>query len=174
MKPACMQAPSVWVQRWAGLIPPPGPVLDLACGMGRHTVYLSGLGLEVTAVDLDMDQSEAVRPLAGVTWLRRDMEAGDWPFPVGHWSGIVVSNYLHRPLLPHLLAGLAPGGVLIYTTFAHGQQVFGRPGNPAHLLMPGELLEWVRGHLRVIAYEDVQETAPVPARRQRLVARRPE
>jgi SAM-dependent methyltransferase len=168
-----MQPPSAWIRRWAGLIAPGGQVLDVACGWGRHAIYLAGLGLRVTAVDADLALSAPVRDTPGVTWLEHDLEAADWPFEPGVWQGIVVSNYLHRPLFPHLLAGLATGGVLIYATFAHGQQRFGRPHNPAHLLMPGELLEWVRGGLRVVAYEDVEESAPVPARRQRIAAVKP-
>lgn len=173
MKPLFQQPPSAWVCRWAGLIAPGGRVLDLACGMGRHAVHLAGLGLRVTALDVDLELSAPVRDTSGVAWLAHDLEADAWPFESGVWQGIVVSNYLHRPLFPHLLAGLAPGGVLIYTTFAFGQQRFGRPRDPAHLLMPGELLEWVRGALRVVAYEDVEESAPVPARRQRIAAVKP-
>lgn len=168
-----MQPPSPWVRRWAPLIPAGGQVLDVACGMGRHAVHLAGLGLRVTAVDADLALSESVRDTPGVTWVGRDLEAAAWPFPPAAWQGVVVSNYLHRPLFPHLLDALAPGGLLIYATFAHGQQHFGRPRNPQHLLMPGELLEWVRGRLRVVAYEDVEERQPVPARRQRIAALKP-
>lgn len=173
MKALAQQSPSPWVYRWAPLIPVGGQVLDVACGMGRHAVHLAGLGLRVTAVDVDLVQCAPVLDTPGVRWMRHDLEAGDWPFAEGMWQGIVVSNYLHRPLFPHLLRGLAPGGVLIYVTFAHGQQRFGRPRNPSHLLMPGELLETVRGHLRVVAYEDVEESKPTPARRQRLTALKP-
>lgn len=173
MKPLLLQPPSAWVRRWAPLIPAGGQVLDVACGLGRHAVYLAGMGLRVTAVDADLTLSAAVRDTPGVSWLEHDLEADAWPFTAAAWQGVLVSNYLHRPLFPHLLDALAPGGVLIYATFAHGQQHFGRPRNPQHLLMPGELLEWVRGSLRVIAYEDVEERQPVPARRQRIAALKP-
>ncbi len=82
----------------------------------------------------------------------------------------MVTNYLYRPLLPALVAAVAPGGVLIYETFAHGNEKFGRPRNPAHLTKPGELLEAVRGHLRVVAYEDMIDAIPKPAARQRICA----
>ena len=70
------------------------------------------------------------------------------------FDAIVVTNYLHRPLFGHLIDALAPGGVLVYETFAAGNGSIGKPSNPAFLLEPGELLEAVRGRLRVIAYED--------------------
>lgn len=165
--------PSVWVKRWADLIPPGGRVLDVACGSGRNAIHLASRGYRVTAVDRDLGPSAGVRDTPGVTWLAHDLEAGDWPFTAGIWQGIVVVNYLHRPLIPHLIDALAPGGALIYATFAHGQERFGRPRDPRHLLMPGELLEAVRGRLRVVAYEDVEEAGPPPSRRQRLAALKP-
>lgn len=167
-----MNQASPWVARWAPRIPPGGLVLDLACGNGRHAVHLAALGHRVLAVDRDPDLSRVHHGLAGVTWRRADLEADPWPFADTVFQGIVVSRYLHRPLLAPLLAALAPGGVLIYETFAMGQARYGRPRNPAHLLMPGELLEWARGVMRVLAYEDVDE----PERRQcmqRLCALRP-
>jgi hypothetical protein len=86
------------------------------------------------------------------------------------FAGIVVTHYLHRPLFPNLLAALAPGGVLIYETFAAGNERYGRPSNPAFLLKSGELLDIVRGHLRVIAYEELEESEPRPAVMQRICA----
>jgi SAM-dependent methyltransferase len=165
---------SPWVQRWSGLIPAAGRVLDLACGGGRHACYLASLGYRVDAVDIDLRASEPVRATAGVTWLERDLENDAVEIEAQAYQGVVVTNYLHRPLLPKLLAALAPdGGVLIYETFAHGQQRFGRPRNPAHLLLPGELLEVVRGELRVTAYEDIVLDRPAKARVQRICAIKP-
>jgi SAM-dependent methyltransferase len=161
---------SAWVQRWAGRIPP-GRVLDMACGGGRHAVYLAGLGQVVVAVDRDLTLAAQVRNTPGIAWRQADLEAGPWPFSGETFQGIVVTNYLHRPLFDAILASLAPGGVLIYETFSLGQAKYGRPRNPAHLLLPGELLETTRGRLRVLAYEDVEE---VEKRRcvQRLCAYR--
>lgn len=164
---------SGWVRRWAHLIPVSGRVLDVACGGGRHAVWLAAKGYRVTAVDRDLASSAAVRDTPGITWVEHDLELAPWPFEPGVWQGVVVVNYLHRPLFEPLLAALAPGGVLLYATYAEGQARFGRPRNPDHLLKPGELLEWVRGRLRVVAFEDVTETTPMPRCRQRLAAVRP-
>lgn len=159
-----------WVQRWAGMIPARGRVLDVACGGGRHAVYLAHLGHAVDAVDIDLGAAAALRDSPGVAWHQYDLETRPWPFEAGAYAGVVVTNYLHRPLFPDLLGALAPGGVLIYATFSMGQEVYGRPRNPQHLLMPGELLEAVRGRMRVVAYEDVLERGDAPARIQRLCA----
>ncbi|MFA5082715.1 MAG: class I SAM-dependent methyltransferase [Hydrogenophilaceae bacterium] len=159
-----------WVARWAEMIPAHGRVLDLACGNGRHAVLLAGLGHPVEAVDIDLALSEPVRATPGVSWRQHDLEAQAWPFESGAYQGVVVTNYLHRPLFPLLIEALSPGGVLIYATFSMGQEVYGRPRNPQHLLMPGELLEAVRGRMRVVAYEDVLEAGEPPARVQRLCA----
>jgi SAM-dependent methyltransferase len=162
-------APSAWVERWVGLIRPGGEVLDLACGGGRHSRLLARLGFEVVAVDRDPSLFDDTP--AAVTLVGADLEAGPWPFEGRKFDGIVVTNYLHRPLLPVLAASLEPGGVLIYETFAQGNERFGKPSNPAFLLAPGELLETVRGRLRVVAYEDRVVDHPRPAALQRLCAR---
>lgn len=167
-------SPSSWVVRFAALIPQ-GEVLDLACGSGRHARYLAGRGHEVLAVDRD---PEALQRAAGpqVKTLQADLEGGGhasapWPFENKLFSGIVVTNYLHRPLFPYLLDSLGPGGVLIYETFATGNEQFGKPSNPAFLLQPGELLDLTVGTdkmLRVIAYEDGFVETPKPAMLQRI------
>ena len=162
--------PSDWVRRWAALIRPGGAVLDLAAGAGRHARFLARMGFEVEAVDRDLALF-ADAP-AGVRLVEADLENGPWPFAGRAFDGIVVTNYLHRPLLPVLVASLDPGGVLVYETFAQGNERFGKPSNPAFLLAPGELLEAVRGVLRVVAYEDLTVDEPRPAAIQRLAARR--
>ena len=161
--------PSPWVRRWSAFIRPGGAVLDVACGAGRHARWLAGLGFEVLAVDRDASLFRD-KP-AGVQLVEADLEAGPWPFEGRRFDGIVVTNYLHRPLLPTLVESLEPGGVLVYETFAQGNERFGKPSNPAFLLAPGELLEAVRGRLRVVAYEDRVVDTPRPAAVQRLCAR---
>ena len=162
--------PSAWVMRWARQIRPGGLVLDLACGAGRHSRALAELGFEVSAVDRDTSGFADAPP--GVSLLEADLEGGPWPYPGVAFDGIVVTNYLHRPLLPVLVGSLVPGGVLVYETFARGNERFGKPSNPAFLLEPGELLEAARGHLRVLGYEDLVVDSPRPAAVQRMCARR--
>ncbi|MGH8706041.1 MAG: class I SAM-dependent methyltransferase, partial [Burkholderiales bacterium] len=121
MKDHDIVAPSAWVVRWAPLITR-GPVLDVACGGGRHARLLAARGLEVVAVDRDP------QAIAGVRFVQADLEsAHPWPFPGERFAGIVVANYLHRPLFPRLLESLAAGGVLIYETFMAGNERFGKP-----------------------------------------------
>lgn len=165
--------PSAWVSRFAQLIAP-GEVLDLACGSGRHSRLLAALGHPVCALDRD---AAALEELAGtgIATLQFDLENGaPWPFAPARFAGIVVTNYLHRPLLPAMLASLAPGGVLIYETFARGNERYGKPSNPDFLLRPGELLELVRDPAapgwRVVAFEDGYAAAPKPAMLQRICA----
>jgi SAM-dependent methyltransferase len=145
------------VQRFAALLRPGGSVLDVACGGGRHAVWLAAQGFAVTGVDRNADALQGLP--AGIAALHADLEGAPWPLPGRTFDGIVVTNYLWRPLWPDLLDALAPGGVLIYETFALGQQRFGKPSRPDFLLQPGELLRVCAG-LRVVAYEEGLETGP--------------
>jgi SAM-dependent methyltransferase len=164
--------PSPWVVRFAPLIRAHGSVLDVACGGGRHTRLLASLGHHVQAVDRDAAALATLAAIPGVTTTCADIEASAWPFPGARYDAVVVTNYLHRPLLPTLVASLEAGGVLIYETFAEGNERYGRPSNPEFLLRPGELLRVAQG-LRVIAYEDVRIDRPQPALVQRICAVRP-
>lgn len=161
--------PSGWVCRWAGQIPKGGRVLDVACGAGRHALYLAEQGFAVDAVDIDISACDGIA-VPNIVFRQADLEGGEWPYPPEGFQGIVVTNYLHRPLFPKLLGSLAPGGVLIYETFALGNERYGRPKNPNFLLLPDELLEVVRGKLHVIAFEDVLVETPRLARVQRVCA----
>ena len=173
MTTVCETAPSAWVQSHAGLVLPAGQVLDLAAGGGRHTRYFRDLGFQVTAVDRDTSR---LSDLTGrnVEVVAADLEDGSpWPFGKRQFDGIVVTNYLHRPLFPRLAAALAPGGVLIYETFGQGNERYGKPSNPAFLLRPGELLEFAAVHgLQVLAYECGEVLEPKAAITQRIVVRR--
>jgi SAM-dependent methyltransferase len=164
-------AASSWVVRFAPLIAA-GEVLDLACGGGRHARHLAALGHPVLALDRDPEAlASAAGP--GIATLALDLESGTlaWPFEPGRFAGIVVTNYLHRPLFPLLAASLRPDGVLIYETFAIGNELFGKPSNPAFLLGEGELLARAAGMgLRTVAYEDGFSDAPKAAMVQRLCA----
>ena len=165
-----IEEPSAWVTRWADRIASGGRVLDVASGSGRHARWLAVRGYSVDAVDRDAEALEKLAATPNVTAHCADIENAPWPFEPGRYAGVVVTNYLHRPLFPQLIDALAPGGVLIYETFAAGNERYGRPSNPAFLLKPGELLDAVRGRLQVIAYEDLEVTAPRPAAVQRICA----
>ena len=163
--------PSPWVNRFASLIPKDGEVLDLACGGGRHTRLLAGLGYRVEAVDRDTAGLGELSALGGVHVRQADLEAGEWPYEQRKFSGIVITNYLFRPRLPALLATLADPGVLIYETFMIGNERYGKPSNPGFLLQSQELLEWAQGGgLSVVAFEEGYVDLPKPAMVQRLCA----
>ncbi len=167
-----IDTPSPWVARWARLARV-GEALDLACGRGRHARYLASLGHSVTAIDRDAEALAALAGVAGVRTIQADLEGGrEWPLPGRVFQGIVVTNYLHRPLFPHLLEALAPGGVLIYETFARGNERFGKPSNPEFLLREGELLEAFGSRLTVVAFEQGSIDLPRPAVVQRFCGAR--
>jgi SAM-dependent methyltransferase len=156
-------APSAWVERWGPLIAH-GTVLDVACGGGRHARYFLERNLKVVAVDREPQQ------IPGARFVQADLENGSpWPLPGETFEGIVVTNYLHRPLFPKLIDSLAPGGVLIYETFMLGNERFGKPSNPAFLLRPGELLQ-AFGVLAVEGFDEGEVRTPKPAMIQRLCA----
>ncbi len=163
-------SPSPWVQRFAALLPQGGTVLDVACGSGRHLRWLAQQGFVLTGIDRD---SAALEALAGQAELiTADIENRLWPLAGRRFDCVLVTNYLWRPLFPQLLQALADGGVLIYETFADGQQTIGRPSRPEFLLQPGELLRLCAG-LRVVAFEDgFEESAAGGAGRfvQRIAA----
>ena len=179
-------APSDWVVRWTPLLPPAAQVLDLACGHGRHVRWLADAGHRVTAVDRD---AALLAPLAGLaSTLVADLEADPWPLPGRRFDAVVVTNYLWRALFPALMAAVAPGGLLIYETFAQAHAALGRPRRPEFLLRRGELIALLHdvarptetgpppsGNWQVIAFEEGRLPArgDVPEREvQRIVARR--
>ncbi|MBA4343467.1 MAG: SAM-dependent methyltransferase [Methylibium sp.] len=143
--------PSPWLLRWTQAMAAGKSALDLACGTGRHARMLAARGMQVTALDRD---AQALAGLSGLCEVvQADIEAGPWPLPGRQFELVLVSNYLWRPLLPTIVACVAPGGWLIYETFATGQQTIGRPSRADFLLEPGELLRACEG-LRVVAFED--------------------
>ena len=169
-----MAAVSDWVRRFAPLVGE-GEVLDLACGGGRHARHFAERGHRVLALDRDLGALTAT-PAENIVTMQFDLEDGvsEWPFAAGRFAGIVVTNYLHRPLFSHLASSLAADGVLIYETFAIGNAAFGKPSNPDFLLQEGELLALAASYkLRVIAYEEGVSAFPKPAMVQRIVATGP-
>ena len=162
---------SLWVERFLPYIESGGDVLDLACGRGRHSLLLHAAGYRVEAVDRDADAVAEISAMApGISTRVADLEGDSWPYHGRRFDGIVVTNYLFRPLFPYLLDALKADGVLIYETFMAGNERFGKPSNPAFLLRPGELLDVVRGRLTVVAFEQGEVATPRSAVVQRLCA----
>lgn len=161
--------PSAWLQRWAHLIAPGSRVLDVACGAGRHMRYAAEQGHTAVGVDRNPEALALAQAFGEV--FCADIENGPWPFAGQSFGAVLVTHYLWRPLLPVIVQSVAPGGVLIYETFAAGQETVGKPSRPDFLLQPGELLQASQG-LHTVAYENGFEA--VPGRFvQRIVAIRP-
>jgi len=143
-------APSTWIERFAALVPPGSAVLDVAAGGGRHSRFFVQRGHPVVAVDRDI---AALRG-PGIEPVIADLEGGNpWPLGARRFGGVIVTNYLHRPILDAIVGAVAPDGALLYETFAVGNETVGRPGRPEYLLGHGELLTAAEG-LRIVAYED--------------------
>ena len=164
-----IENPSAWLQRWAHLIAPQSLVLDVACGAGRHMRWLTAQGHTVQGVDRNPDALALAQVHGQVTCA--DIENGPWPFSGQTFGAVVVTNYLWRPLLPVIVESLGPGGVLVYETFAAGNETVGKPSRPDFLLQHGELLSATQS-LRTVAYEDGFGSSP-DRFVQRIVAVRP-
>ncbi len=152
---------SPWVARWSHLVKPGGSVLDVACGAGRHTLYFLKQKCHVAGIDIAQSALDLIAKQLGLMEQKRcrliqaDIENGPWPLQDAQFDAVIVTNYLWRALLPTLAESLAEGGVLIYETFASGNETVGKPSRPDFLLKPGELLSFcAEQKLRVIAYED--------------------
>ena len=163
--------PSTWVKRWSVLVPDGASVLDVACGSGRHVRWFGARGARVTALDPDAAALATLRegPDAAAEVIVADIENAPWPLAGRSFDAVVVTNYLWRALLPQIVASVAAGGVLIYETFARGNETVGRPANPDYLLAPGELLRATDG-LRTVAYEDGFVAGPPARFVQRIAA----
>ena len=162
---------SAWIERFAPLVAAGATVLDLACGHGRHARFFAGRGHHVVAVDRDEGALATLAGLARIEPRHVDLESGPWPLAGEQFGAIVVTNYLHRPLFPLLLDALAADGVLLYETFARGNEIYGRPSNPDFLLQRDELWQLAERRLAVVAFEQGHVAAPPPgAVLQRLAA----
>ena len=163
-------APSPWIVRFAPLIPPGARVLDLACGQGRHSRFLAARLCDVVAIDRDAQALAALAGIPRVTTIAADLEDGSWPLSGQRFDAIVVANYLYRPLMPRLLDALESQGTFLYETFAAGNEVYGRPSNPDHLLASDELLTLLREPLTIVAFEQGRVGGARPAVMQRIAA----
>ena len=164
--------PSPWVERWTHLIRPSGDVLDLAAGGGRHGRLFLARGHRVVFVDRTIEPLADLTHTEGAEMIEADLEDGSpWPLGERTFDAVIVVNYLHRALFAQILSALAPGGVLIYETFARGNEDYARPRNPDHLLKSGELLEMVSGKLQVVGFEHgLVEGGDIAGVKQRLCA----
>lgn len=151
--PLATSTPSAWVIRHAALIARGARVLDLAAGRGRQSIYLASRGAHVIAVDRDASALASFAATRGVTTRVADLETDTWPLAGERFDAIVCVHYLYRPRLADLLGLLVEDGVLIYETFATGNEAYGRPSNPDYLLRDGELLALVCDRMSVVAFE---------------------
>lgn len=162
--------PSRWVVRFSHLVRPGGHVLDVAAGGGRHSQWFLSSERSVLALDRD---------LSALAWLRHpllekveaDLEGSEvWPLGERTFDAVVVTNYLWRSIFDDLVAAVRHDGVLIYETFAEGNERYGRPRRPEFLLQPGELLAKVAPRLEVVAYEHGYSDYPSDRVVQRICA----
>ncbi len=146
-------APSRWVVRFSPLVRPGGSVLDLAAGGGRHARWFLSSEHPVLALDRDLSHLDGLQhPL--LERVEADLEGSEgWPLGDRTFDAVVVTNYLWRGILDDIVGAVRPDGVLIYETFAEGNERFGRPRRPEFLLQPGELLAKVAPRLEVVAFE---------------------
>jgi SAM-dependent methyltransferase len=163
-------APSRWIERFSPLVAAGSRVLDVACGRGRHARFFAARGCHVVAVDRDVAAIAMLDGVAGVRSVVADLESGPWPFGADSFDAVVVTNYLHRALFAPLMRAVRRDGVLLYETFAAGNEAYGRPSNPDFLLAQDELLTVVGGGLTVIAFEQGAVSGERPAVLQRLAA----
>lgn len=172
-----ISVPSPWIARFAHLAPSEAPVLDVAAGGGRHTRVFIENGYHVTAIDKNTRTLEALPNQKNLEIIACDMETDapvftqDGPLAGRKFGTIVVVNYLYRPLMAALLEALTPGGLLLYETFALGNEIYSKPRNPDHLLKSGELLAFAAPHMQIVAYEHgLVQNDDLPGVKQRLCA----
>lgn len=164
------EVPSPWITEHATLISAGGRVLDLACGSGRHSIWLAQQGYQVDAIDRDASALAGMSHINNIHVHIADLEADEVYTFNHHYDGIIVSRYLYRPLLNTLALILNPKGVLIYETFMLGNERYGKPSSPNFLLQPDELLDAYSPVLRIVAFEQGEVMQPRPAVMQRICA----
>ena len=162
---------STWVRRFLPGVAKGGSILDVACGAGRHMRLALELGYTVTGIDKDLSQVEDLAARKDVGLIEADLESGRaFPLKDMAYDGVIVTNYLWRPILADIIGCVADDGVLIYETFAAGHERHGKPCNPDFLLANNELLEAVLPRLCVVAYEHGLRGGKHPKIVQRIAA----
>jgi len=162
--------PSDWVVKHTPLIRNGGQVLDLACGYGRHAIWLAAQGYQVDAVDCNAQALAGMHGIANINVMVADIECGEWPATDKKYDAIIVSRYLYRPILSMLAQMLNINGVLIYETFMIGNERYGKPSNPDYLLLQDELHSIYAPLLQIHAFEQGEAKGSVPAVIQRICA----
>lgn len=168
-----LASPSDWILRWHHEFGSGTSVLDLACGSGRHGRLFLDNGATVTFVDIDVSGLSDMAENRQAEILQADLENKPWPLEDRRFDAIVITNYLHRPLFPQIIAAVAPGGWLFYETFAVGNERYGKPTNPDYLLKHDELKHTVEHELDVIGYAHSLRILPKRAVMQHIAAQRP-
>ena len=163
---------STWVEGAEKWLPKQGVALDVAAGKGRHTVHLNQAGLDVVAVDINIADLQALSS-PSVSVVSADLEGEAWPFQADAYDLILGVNYLHRPLFSSVRDSLKPGGIVIWDTFAAGNEKYGRPSNPNFLLQEGELLKFFEG-FQILDFADGFVETPKPAMRQSIICKKPD
>ncbi len=176
-------SPSPFLVKYAQHIPQ-GRVLDLACGSGRHTMYLAKQGYEVVGLDRNtealttLSQKSQDQHLPNLMVQELDLETDENNLPsLGEheYTGVVVFYYLYRPIFPNIIKALKQGGIVIYETFLIDNHLrFQHPRRKEFCLDHNELLHLAHG-LRILHYEEGQhqdQTGQNPAFTARLVAQK--
>lgn len=166
--------PLPWIERHARLLPVNSSVLDVACGAGRHSLLFSQAGHQVTAVDINLAALRGEPGAAHMNLIEADIESGLWPFHGQQFDGVIVTNYLWRPIMPIIADSVRSGGLLFYETFMRGNEEYGRPANPDFLLKPDELRHLFEKDFRILEFEQGLRTGEKPAMKQSVIARKNE
>ena len=171
---------SAWLRRHESLlreaVRPDTRALDVACGRGRHSLYLAKLGFIVDAWDISEVAVAELSETAERHNLAIRAKAVDLTLerpPADRYDAVVVTRYLDRELFPALEQSLKPGGLLLYETFVADPNRESSM-NPDFLLEPGELPTLVP-NLDVLSYEQTSPTSDAGRDRPqgRLLARLP-
>ena len=136
-----------------------GYVLDLACGKGRHSIFLSNLGYNVLSVDIDKHKLNCFNGKLIKKKVIDVENINNWPLGKKDFDAIIVTNFLNRKIFPLIIKSIKKGGYLIYETFSEGHQKIGRPTNPKYILKPRELLR-LSNKMQLVVYENIYINNP--------------